>query len=86
MRGPLAERDYALISVSDTGLGIPAAHLPHVFERFNRADKARIAGGSGLGLAIAQEIVNAHQGEITVESQEGKGTTVSVWLPASSAP
>lgn len=73
---------YALIRVNDTGLGIPASSQPHLFERFYRADPARVAGGSGLGLAIVQEIIAAHHGEITFESQEGVGTTFSLWLPA----
>lgn len=72
----------AVLSVQNTGPGIPAADLPHIFERFHRADKARTTGHSGLGLAIAQAIVNAHGGSITVESNEGQGATFSVRLPA----
>lgn len=79
---PKATTTYALIRVSDTGQGIPAAAQPRIFERFFRADPARVAGGSGLGLAIAQEIVKAHHGEITFASREGEGTTFNVWLPA----
>lgn len=73
---------WALLRVTDTGLGIPQEHLPRLFERFYRADKARVAGGNGLGLAITQEIVRAHHGEIEVESEAGKGSTFTVWLPA----
>lgn len=71
----------ALIRVRDTGLGIPASKQARLFERFFRADAARVAGGSGLGLAIVQEIVHQHHGEIVFESVEGGGTTFRVWLP-----
>jgi signal transduction histidine kinase len=67
------------IQVRDSGIGIPAEDLPHVGQRFYRADKARsrTPGGSGLGLAIAQSLVQAHSGRLWIESREGKGTTVS---------
>ncbi len=81
-RGAGATREWAVIRVSDTGQGIPSKHVPRLFERFYRADQARAAGGSGLGLSIVQEIVNAHHGEVEVQSQEGKGTTFSIWLPS----
>lgn len=73
-----------LVSVADTGRGIPPEDLPHVFERFYRADKsrARSSGGSGLGLAIARQIVEAHGGRIWVESWVGVGSTFSVALPS----
>jgi signal transduction histidine kinase len=72
------------ISVRDTGIGIPEADLPHVFERFYRVDKSRSRdlGGAGLGLAIAQSIVAAHGGKIEVHSKVGEGTSFDVWLPA----
>lgn len=72
-----------LLSVQDTGSGIAPEDLPHVFERFWRADRsrARSSGGSGLGLAITRQLVEAHGGTITVESTPGQGTTVFVALP-----
>ncbi len=72
------------IEVADTGEGIPAADLPHVFERFRRADssRSRATGGSGLGLAIVRQIVEAHGGTVGVESVVGTGTTVWLQLPA----
>ena len=74
---------YARISVSDTGVGIPEADLPHVFERFFRVDKSRSRekGGSGLGLSIAQKIIEAHKGRITASSKLGEGTTFDVYIP-----
>ena len=72
------------VSVRDTGAGIAAEHLPHVFERFYKADRARRDGGTGLGLAIVRHIVEAHGGTARVESREGEGTTVSVILRAAS--
>ena len=73
----------ALVSVSDTGVGIPEADLPYVFERFFRSKGSRATnpGGSGLGLSIVRWIVEAHKGKVTVESQLGKGSTFTVRLP-----
>jgi two-component system sensor histidine kinase CiaH len=82
--GVIRHNGRAHVRVTDTGEGIPSVDLPHIFERFYRADKARNreSGGTGLGLAIAKWIVDAHRGEIGVKSAEGKGTEVDVSLPA----
>jgi two-component system, OmpR family, sensor kinase len=79
----LKQDDKVGLRVSDTGMGIPAEDLPHIFERFYRVDKARSRekGGAGLGLSIADWIAQAHGGFIKVESQPGKGSTFTVWLP-----
>lgn len=76
--------DSVLVKIQDTGEGIVAEDLPFVFDRFWKGDKSRTraSGGSGLGLAIARQLVTAHGGAISVESQEGEGTTFSVRLPA----
>ena len=72
-----------LISVKDSGCGIPAEHLPRLFERFYRVDKARSRnlGGTGLGLAIVKHIVQAHRGSVAVESVVGKGSVFTIELP-----
>lgn len=74
-------QNWITISVADTGAGIPPEDLPRLFERFYRGDHARVAGGTGLGLAIAQELVVAHGGAITVESELGRGSTFTIRLP-----
>lgn len=73
----------AVVSVRDTGIGIPKGELPYIFERFYRTDKSRAksTGGSGIGLTIAKSLVLAHEGGITVESEPGKGTEFTVSLP-----
>jgi len=78
------QNDNAILTISDTGVGIPENALNHIFERFYRVDKARsrASGGSGLGLAIVRAIVLRNRGEITVESTFGKGTTFTVSFPA----
>ena len=75
------EDGFTILSVADTGQGIAPADLPHVFERFYRADKSRTGGSAGLGLAIGKAIVEAHGGTIEVSSQAGSGTTFTVRLP-----
>lgn len=78
-----SEKKTARIEVSDTGIGIPAASLPLVFDRFYRTDQARTreSGGTGLGLSIVKAICDVHGGAASVESIEGKGTAVCVELP-----
>jgi two-component system phosphate regulon sensor histidine kinase PhoR len=83
----IAERDEAsaMIRVIDNGCGIAANHLPRLFERFYRVDKARSRelGGTGLGLAIVKHIMTAHQGSVCVESAAGRGSTFTLRLPLS---
>ena len=78
-----AQEEQAVLSVADTGIGIPVESLPFVFDRFYRADKARSreSGGTGLGLAIVKAICTAHNGVVSVESSENKGSTFKVQLP-----
>jgi len=81
----------ARLIVSDTGPGIPAQDLPHIFERFYRGERSRKrtsgspSSGFGLGLSIAYWIVRNHGGSIEVDSHEGKGTTFCIWLPIRAA-
>lgn len=81
--GYLQEKAY--IKVVDQGIGIPASDLPYIFDRFYRVDKARSrkTGGTGLGLSIAKELVEAQHGEIRVKSEEERGTTFVILVPAS---
>ncbi len=81
----LAHRaDQMQMQISDTGSGIAADDLPHVFDRFYRGDKSRSrrGGGAGLGLAIARQLIRGHDGAIEVASASGQGTTFIVTLPA----
>ncbi len=77
------DQGFARIDINDSGIGIPAEHLPHVFDRFYRVDKARnrMDGGTGLGLSIVKGIVEAHDGSIRASSAIGKGSSFSVSLP-----
>jgi signal transduction histidine kinase len=80
---PGAGCDWAVATVSDEGLGIPAADLPHVFELFRRGRNVGAIGGSGVGLSAARRIVEQHGGSIDLRSRQGVGTTVAVRLPLS---
>jgi signal transduction histidine kinase len=81
-----ADADAVMLSVADTGIGIPAEHVPHVFEKFFRVPGQSRGTGTGLGLAIVNEIVAAHGGTITCESRPGAGTTFHLRLPLSGEP
>lgn len=82
--GPVSRPAGVEIDVTDTGVGIPQDKLPMVFERFYRVDpsRSRATGGAGLGLTIAKRLVEAHQGQLTVQSEIGRGTRFTVFLPA----
>jgi two-component system phosphate regulon sensor histidine kinase PhoR len=80
--GAIPQAGELAIWVRDTGAGIAPEHLPHIFERFYKADQARSGGGSGLGLAIAKHLVERHGGQIEAASQPGRGTTITFRLPA----
>jgi signal transduction histidine kinase len=84
------KEDAVIFTVRDTGIGIAAGDLPHIFERFWRADPARSRTGNrpgiGLGLAITKWIVEAHGGSISVQSRPGRGTVFTVWLPKARVP
>jgi len=82
------ENDNAILTVSDTGPGIPEHHLPHLFERFYRVEgsRNRATGGAGLGLAICKRIAEAHGGSLTVESRSGEGSSFTLSIPRSDNP
>ena len=87
VRAAAANAGEVLISVADTGIGIPQAEQGRIFERFYRVEASRAAetGGTGLGLSIAKHLVEAQGGRITVESEVGRGSTFSIYLPAAEA-
>jgi two-component system, OmpR family, phosphate regulon sensor histidine kinase PhoR len=80
------DQDTVSVSVADTGVGISPDDLPHVFERFYKADRARSGGGSGLGLAIAKHTIQAHGGTIRARSEPGKGSRFTFTLPVAARP
>jgi len=84
-RSDLGGRGGVEITIRDTGIGISSQDLPYIFERFYRSDGARRrdGGGSGLGLSICQSIVKNHGGAIDIQSERGRGTSVTIWLPYS---
>jgi signal transduction histidine kinase len=75
------ERDHALLSVSDDGVGVPEADLPRLFERFYRGDRGRTTRGTGLGLAIVKHVVAAAGGTVEATQTAGGGLTVACSLP-----
>ena len=83
-QGRWPARPGVVLSVTDDGPGIPRVHIPRLTERFYRVDRgrSRSAGGTGLGLAIVKHIVSHHRGQLAIDSEEGKGATFLVWLPA----
>jgi two-component system sensor histidine kinase SenX3 len=82
------EGDDILISVADTGVGIPTRELERIFERFYRVDhgRSRSTGGTGLGLAIVRHVAQNHHGSVQVDSREGEGATFTLVLPAHGRP
>lgn len=78
-----ADTDRVIVAISDTGAGIDPEHLPHIFERFYRVEKARTSRGAGLGLSITHKIMELHHGSIEVDSVPGRGTTFRLCLPLS---
>jgi two-component system phosphate regulon sensor histidine kinase PhoR len=83
-----AQPDVVRVSVSDTGIGIPAEHRPRIFERFYRVDttRSRALGGTGLGLSIVRHLVQAMDGEVYVESEPGQGSAFHFTLPRADRP
>lgn len=80
------EGTFALLEVTDTGPGIRDEHLPYLFDRFYRGDRARAHGGAGLGLAIVKWVAEAHGGQVKVATEPERGTTFTIQLPLQSAP
>ena len=76
-----SQGDFAVITIADTGIGISKEDLPNVKAKFFKANSTR--RGSGIGLAVADEIINLHGGKLTLDSVEGKGTTVTIQIPLS---
>ena len=76
--------DAVKISIADQGCGISKEDLPHVLDKFYKANVS--VRGSGIGLAVTNEIINLHKGKLEIDSEEGKGTLVTIYLPADSAP
>src|SRR5699024_2216554 len=77
------QNNDVIVTIRDSGVGIPKDKLPHIFDRFYRIDQARTSdvSGTGLGLAIVQRIVSLHNGKVNVASEEGVGTTFTITLP-----
>ena len=79
------EASEVVVSVSDTGVGIPAEHLPRIFDRFYRVDPSRTSDGAGLGLSICRSVVRGSGGSISAASIEGRGSVFEVRLPTSAS-
>jgi signal transduction histidine kinase len=77
----IPDTDTVTITVQDSGIGIPSVDLPRIFEQFFRAGNASALAGTGLGLAGVRQIVEQHGGSVGIESEEGRGTRVTVRLP-----
>ena len=75
------EEERVQIVLKDTGIGVAPQHLPHIFERFYKVNRSRRDGGTGLGLSIVKQLVEAHGGQITVESKEGEGCAFTFTVP-----
>jgi two-component system sensor histidine kinase BaeS len=76
-----ADGGVAVLDVADTGPGIPADELPHIFQRLWRGQHAKAVTGSGIGLAVVRELITAHAGTVTANSPVGAGTTITIRLP-----
>jgi two-component system phosphate regulon sensor histidine kinase PhoR len=83
-----SQKNQIEIRISDNGIGIPPADIPHVFERFYRVDKgrSRVSGGTGLGLSIVKHVIQAHHGKVDIKSEIGVGTTIILRLPINQEP